>query len=77
MMQNWQGTKTTKFFIGTLPNNLSKIQIEEMIIDKLSGSQKKVDDIPFELEVVSSIDVLTYFTLICLKRDEKSGHVCI
>ncbi len=71
---DFEGTKTTKLFIGTLPNNLSKIQIEEMIIDKLSGSQKKVEDIPFELEVVSSIDVLTYFTLICLKRDENSVY---
>lgn len=71
---DFKGTKSTRFFIGTLPGNLSKLQIEEMIVDKLSkktDNSKKVEDIPFEVEVISTIDVLTYFTLICLKEDEE------
>ena len=70
---DFKGTQSTRLFIGTLPGNLSKLQVEEMIIDKLSkkeSNSNKIEDIPFEVEVISAIDVLTYFTLICLKKDE-------
>lgn len=66
---NFAGTKNTKFICGTLPESLTKNQIEEIVNNALLNQEVPLD-LPFEVQVVSSIDVLTYFALICLKKDE-------
>ena len=65
---NFAGTKNTKFICGTLPDSLTKNKIEE-IVDNALLNQEVALDIPYEVQVVSAIDVLTYFTLICLRKD--------
>ncbi len=65
---NFAGTKNTKFICGTLPDSLTKNKIEE-IVDNALLNQEVTLDIPYEVQVVSAIDLLTYFTLICLRKD--------
>lgn len=67
---SFEGTKNTKFIVGTLPESLTRVQIKDLIMSNLDENSSS-DEIPVEVNVVSTLDVLTYFTLICLRKDEE------
>ncbi len=68
---SFEGTKSTKFIVGTLPESLTRIQIKDIVMANLDEDLSKDDELPIEVNVISTIDVLTYFTLICLRKDEE------
>lgn len=65
---NMKGTDSTSIFIGTFPQELSKLDIENQILQNLANAENKdmPSDIPFEVEVLSKIQTYTYVVIFCL-----------
>lgn len=65
---NMKSTKHTSIFIGTFPEELTRLDIETKILENLATQQEEFapSDIPFEVRVLSSIKVATYVVIITL-----------
>lgn len=66
------GTKSTSIYVGTFPEQLGRGEIDTQVMENIANIQQDipVSDIPYELEVVSSIKELTYVVIVCLKKHE-------
>lgn len=65
---NFKGTQSTVLITGSVPGNVTKQQLDSMIEEKLSQSDKQ--DIAFETQIIHSMDVMTYIMVLCMGEDE-------